>query len=301
MPLRDLSLVLGVIVIWAFNTIMIKFGLAEMPPLLLTTLRFMLVAALIVPFTRITRVQLPWLVALAFSFGLMHFGFLFIGLNYAEVGTGALLVQLGTPFATLLAAIFLKERLTLNRIMGLLVSFAGVIVLAGGPTLPGPLALTLLISSALGWAITNLIVKVAPPIAPLTMAGWLSMFAIPLVGIGSLIFEQHQWASMSHAGWRGWGAVIYSALMSSILGYGIWNALLRKHSVARLIPWSLLTPVLAVAMGVMILGDSLAFNKLAGGALVVSGIAIINLRWRQRAAVSVGAAGGEPTRASQQK
>ncbi|WP_438765774.1 DMT family transporter [Kushneria sp. TE3] len=301
MPLRDTALVLGVILVWAFNTIMIKLGLDEMPPLLITTLRFMLVAALIVPFTRITRVQLPWLVALAGTFGLMHFGFLFIGLNYTEVGTGALLVQLGTPFATILAAIFLKERLTLNRTVGLLVSLSGVAVLAGGPTLPGPLALTLLILSALGWAITNLIVKVAPTIAPLTMAGWLSLFAVPLVGIGSLLFEQSQWQAMVTAGWRGWGAVIYSAVMSSILAYGVWYTLLRKHSVARLVPWSLLTPVFAVALGVVILGESMALSKLAGGALVVGGIAIINLRWRKRAAVSAGAAGAEPTRASQQE
>ncbi|MFC0336892.1 O-acetylserine/cysteine efflux transporter [Kushneria avicenniae] len=282
MPLRDFYLVLAVILLWAFNNIMIKLGLAEMPPLLMTTLRFMLVALLIVPFTRITRAQLPLVLMLAGTFGLMHFGFLFIGLKYAEAGTGALLVQLGTPFATILAAIFLKERLRLKPVIGMLVSFSGVVVLAGGPTLPGPLALTLLLLSALGWAITNLLVKTGPEIEPLTMAGWLSMLAIPLVGIGSLVFEQHQWTAMTSAGWRGWGAVVYSAVMSSIVAYGLWNTLLRRHSVERLIPLSLLTPVAVVLMGVVMLGESMAINKLAGGALVVGGIAIINIRRPRR-------------------
>ena len=283
MPLRDFYLVLAVILIWAFNNIMIKLGLDEMPPLLMTTLRFALVAALIVPFTRITRVQLPLVLKLAASFGLMHFGFLFIGLNYAEAGTGALLVQLGTPFATILAAIFLKERLRLKPVIGMLVSFSGVVVLAGGPTLPGPLALTLLLLSALGWAITNLLVKTGPEIEPLTMAGWLSMFAIPLVGMGSLLFEQHQWMAMTEAGWRGWGAVVYSAVMSSILAYGLWNTLLRRHSVSRLIPLSLLTPLVVVLLGILMLGESLAVSKLIGGALVVGGIAIINVKRPRKA------------------
>ncbi len=86
--------------------------------------------------------------------------------------------------------------------------------------------------------------------------------------------------------------------MSSILGYSAWYSLLRKHSVARLVPWSLLTPVFAVVLGIVLLGDSLAFSKLAGGALVVSGIAIINIRWRKRAAISAGGACAAPTHAS---
>lgn len=282
MPVRDTLLALGVIIIWAFNNIVIKVGVTEVPPLTLTALRFTLVAALIVPFTRITRAQLPWLLLLSFTFGVMHFGLLFIGMSHTEAGTGALLVQLGTPFATLLAAIFLKERLTVKRAFGLLVSLSGVFVLAGGPTLPTALPLILLIVSALGWAISNLLVKAGPTIAPLTMAGWMSLFAIPQVLLGSLLFEEHQWLAVTQAGWRGWGAVVYSAVMSSILAYGVWYWLLRKHPVAKVIPLSLLAPLFAVAFGVLLLGDSLGLNKVVGGALVIGGIAVINLRWRKR-------------------
>ena len=132
MPLRDLLLGLFVIAIWALNIIVIKVGVVELPPLLMTTLRFMLVALLLVPFYPVARVQLPFLLLLSFTFGSLHFALLFIGLAQAEAGTGALLVQMGTPFATLLAVVFLKERLGPKRIAGLLLSFAGVVVLAGG-------------------------------------------------------------------------------------------------------------------------------------------------------------------------
>ena len=103
MPLRDLLLGLFVIAIWALNIIVIKVGVAELPPLLMTTLRFMLVAVLLVPFYPVARVQLPFLLLLSITFGSLHFALLFIGLEHAEAGTGALLVQMGTPFATLLA------------------------------------------------------------------------------------------------------------------------------------------------------------------------------------------------------
>lgn len=122
MPLRDLLLGLFVIAIWALNIIVIKVGVAELPPLLMTTLRFMLVATLLVPFYPVARVQLPFLLLLSVTFGSLHFALLFIGLEHAEAGTGALLVQMGTPFATLLAVIFLKEKLGPKRIAGLLLS-----------------------------------------------------------------------------------------------------------------------------------------------------------------------------------
>ena len=154
MPLRDLLLGLLVIAIWALNIIVIKLGVSDMPPLLLTTLRLALVAALLVPFHPVARHQLPFLALLSVTFGVMNFALLIIGLGQAEAGTGALLVQMGTPFATLLAVIFLRERLGAKRLVGLLLSFGGIGVLAGGPTLPAPLPTALLLASALGWAVS---------------------------------------------------------------------------------------------------------------------------------------------------
>lgn len=281
MPLKDLLIGLGIIAIWAFNIIVIKLGIEELPPLLVTVLRFMLVAILVVPFTRITRQQLPWILVLAVTFGGLHFPLLFLGLQHAEAGTGALLVQMGTPFATLLAAIFLKEKLGPRRIFGLILAFGGVVVLAGGPSLPPPASTALLLASAFFWAASTMIIKMAPPIAPLTMTGWLSLFAIPLVAIGSGIFEDNQWQAIRDAGLAGWGTVVYTAVMSSIAAYGLWYRLLQKHPVSRVVPLTLLMPVFAVILGVWLLDDPLGFNKVFGGLLVIAGLAVINIRFRR--------------------
>lgn len=279
---RDLLLGLAVVAIWALNIIVIKLGVAEIPPLLMTTLRFILVAMLLVPFHPVPRHQMPFLMLLSATFGTLHFAFLFIGLGQAEAGTGALLVQMGMPFATLLAVIFLKERLGPRRIAGLVLSFAGVVVLAGGPTLPTPLPLSLLLLSALGWAISQLLIKRGPNIAPLALAGWVALFAVPQVALGSLLFERDHLEALRQAGWAGWGAVFYTAVMSSIVAYGVWYGLLRRHPVNRVVPLTLLVPLLAVILGVLLLGDTLGIHKLVGGGLVVAGIALIVLRFRSR-------------------
>lgn len=275
MPLRDFVLALAVVAIWALNIIVIKVGVAEIPPLMLITLRFSLVAALLVPFYPVARHQLPFLLLLSVTFGTLHFALLFIGLGQAEAGTGAILVQMGTPFATLLAVVVFKETLGVKRLAGLLLSFAGVIVLAGGPTLPAPLPTAILLTGALAWASSQLLIKRGPAISPMALAGWVALFATPQVALGSWWFEQGQWQALMSASWLAWGAVFYTAVMSSIVAYGIWYGLLRRHPVSRVVPMMLLVPVLAVILGVLLLGDSLGPHKLIGGGLVVAGIGLI--------------------------
>lgn len=85
---------------------------------------------------------------------------------------------------------------------------------------------------------------------------------------------------MAAAGVFGWGAVFYTAVMSSIVAYGLWYGLLRRHPVSRLAPLSLLVPVGAVVLGIVLLGESLNAHVLGGGAMVIAGVALIVIRFR---------------------
>lgn len=280
MALRHFFLILMVVSIWAFNNIAIKWGLHDLPPLLMTTLRFVVVALILVPFTRVSRQQLRYLVPLAFTFGFMHFSLLFVSLNHTDAGTAAVIVQLGTPIAMLLAMLILKEKLRLVQLLGITISLSGVVVLAGSPTIPNWWVLVLLLLSALGWAVSNMIVKKSPPISPLTMTGWLSFLAIPIVGCASWLTESNQLTLLMDSSWRGWFGILFSAIGSSIIAYSLWYSLLKHYNVNLIMPYSLLTPVLAVIMGALVLGDSMNGFKIAGSLLVVFGtaIAVINLR-----------------------
>ena len=280
MALRHFFLVIMVVSLWAFNNVAVKWGLQELPPLFLTLMRFVVVAIILVPFCRISRSQLRFLLPLAFTFGFMHFSLLFVGMSFTDAGTGAIVVQLGTPIAMLLAMAILKERLSPIQLLGIAISLSGVVVLTGSPTIPAWWVLLILLCSACGWAISNLIVKTSPPIKPLTLTAWISFLAIPIVGSASWIMESHQLYALSHAGWHGWFSILYSAICSSILAYSVWYWLLRKYNVNLIMPYSLLTPVLSVIMGVLVLGDSMNSFKIFGALLVIAGtaIAVINLR-----------------------
>lgn len=279
MPTRDIALALTVVLIWGFNVVVIKSGLGQLPPFLLTTLRFALVAVLIVPFFHLKRERLPQVLVLSFTFGTLHFAMLFAGMEGMDGSTAGVLIQLGVPLATLLAAIFLKEHVGPWRIAGLATAFVGAGVLAGEPSLPDVTPFLLIVTSAFGWALSNLLVKKVPDVHPLTLTGWIALFAIPQAAFASWLFEADHMAVLAQADWRGWFAVAYTAIASSIVAYAIWYALLHRHPMPVVVPFGLLTPLVAVTASVLILDEVLNWQKVVGGVLTVGGVGVI--LWRQ--------------------
>lgn len=282
MPFRHKALALGIICVWAYNMIVIKLGVAEIPPILMTALRFTLVCLVLVPFVRVPVRQLPWVLLVSFTFGTVHFGLLFTALEHAEAGTSAVIIQFGAPISTLLACLVLKEPLGWMRALGLAISISGIVILAVGPTMPGAFALILLLVSATGWAVTNLIVKQASGVKPMAMMGWSSLFSVPQLFLASWIVESDRWYMLGEAGWDGWFSVFYSGVCSSIIAYGCWYWLLQRYSVNSVVPYSMLNPLLTVLFGIVLIGDDPSPVKVAGALLMVLGVAII-LRRPKRA------------------
>ena len=84
--------------------------------------------------------------------------------------------------------------------------------------------------------------------------------------------------AIAAAGWAGWGAVIYTAIMATIVSYAIWYRLIARLSLNRVVPFMLLTPVIAVTGAGLFLGEALTWATLAGGALTILGVAAIQFR-----------------------
>ena len=188
----DLLQVLAVVLIWGFNFVAIKTAVTEIPPLALTVIRFLLVGALLTPFFRPEKSQLKLLLLLSLTMGVGHFGLLFLGLRGADAATAALLIQLGVPFSSILAAFFFADRLGWMRAAGMGMAFVGAGLLAGEPGGGTPIAIAALLLSALCWAGSNILIKRIPQVHPMTIIGWLSLLAVPPLTMMSLVFETDQ-------------------------------------------------------------------------------------------------------------
>lgn len=275
----DMVLALTTMLIWGFNFVVAKVGLAQLPPLFFMGLRFAIVAAVLAPFVRLPPVKLRAVAWLSLSLGLGHFSLMYIGLQGLDAGTAAVVVQTQVPFAAILAAVIFSDYLGWRRTLGMAIAFLGIVCIAGEPRIwanPGPLLLVLGASAL--WAVANIQIKLMSPIDGLGLSGHLGLFSAPQLLLASAVFEDGQLEALKTASWQTWGALFYVSLMVTIVSFVLWYRLLHRYQVNQVMPYTLLVPVLGVIAGVIVLDEPLSWQMIVGGLLTVVGVGIIVLR-----------------------
>lgn len=288
MPLRDTLLALLVAMIWGLNFVVMKVGVAELPPFMITGLRFAL--ATVPAVLLIARPSQGWPAILAFAllFAVLKFSLLFAALRFGlPAGLTAITLQLQAFFTVGLAALVMSERLTRTQSAGIALAALGLGVLAaeqlGGARL---LPLFMVVAAALFWGLANIVAKRARGVEPITLVVWSSAIAAPILIAMSALFERDAWLRIATGGvsWQAIAAVLYLAYPVTLLSNVLWNGLLRRHAAARVAPVILLVPVVGALSGHVLLGEQITAGLLIGGALVLGGLAIemIASGWRQR-------------------
>ncbi|MCG5242195.1 DMT family transporter [Azospirillum doebereinerae] len=267
---------LAVMALWGLNFVVSKWALQEFSPLFVMFIRFVLVAALIVPFFRIPREKLLPIAALSVTLGSIHFPLMFNGLNGIDAATASLAVQAQVPFSSLLAAVVFKDKLGWRRATGMAAAFAGVLVIAGEPRLGNALpSLFMLLAASLAFAVASIQMKLIGSVNGFAVNGWMALMAAPQLLVLSLLFEHGQMESLANATWLGWGSIVYMAVGVTIIAYGLWYPLLNRYDVNQTMPYLLTVPVFGVAAGVLLMDNPLTVNLLLGGALTIGGVGII--------------------------
>jgi O-acetylserine/cysteine efflux transporter len=275
----DLALTLAVMLLWGLNFPVSKIGLAELPPILMMGMRFGLVALLLCPFMPLPREKLGHILVIAVLLGGFHFSLMFTGLSRIDASAAAILTQSQVLFSTLLGMLVYRDRLTRRLLVGMLLAFLGVVLVAGEPRFgsdPWPIAMIL--AAALVWALSNLVFKRIGAIHPFALSGWMAFFAAPQLFALSWVLETGQSAAIDAAGWRAWAALLYNAVVVTIISYGLWYPLIRKYPMSFLMPFTLLVPVVGVLSSVIVLGERMTWQMALGGVATIAGIATIALR-----------------------
>jgi len=281
MPLRHFLLLLLICLAWGGNFLTSALALRELPPFLFTALRLTLVALCLLPFLhRPGAGQWPRLVAVSLCNGALHFGLSFWALQLAgNLASPAILMQSYIPMATLLAVAFLGERIGWKTSAGIVLSFGGVLVLGFDPlVLQAPLSMWLMLAAAAFIAVGTVLMRGLTGFTALSQQGWSALIGIAPLLLLSAWLERSQWNAVTQAGAVAWGGVIYSALFASVLGHGLYYWLIQRHPVSRVMPFLLLAPLFAIALGIIFHGDRPGPRLLLGGAMVLGGVLVIGLR-----------------------
>jgi O-acetylserine/cysteine efflux transporter len=115
-------------------------------------------------------------------------------------------------------------------------------------------------------------------IKALELQAWIGIVGGPTLLIFSLMTETHQLEAAMNADWRGWAALFFTTVMSSLIAHTGWYYLISRYPVTSLSPLTLLSPLFGVFFGVTLLHDHLTWRMLLGGAITLVGVLIVLIR-----------------------
>ena len=281
---QHLALLLLVQTIWGVNWIASKSAVDEFHPLLLTALRFGLLLVIMWPFLRWHRGQMRNLFLGCLLTGPLSFAAGFVGLALAkDVAPLAVASNLGAPFATLLSAIFLGDRIGPWRGSALLLSFGGVVFMGFDPKIfADSSALLLTALSSLFWAVAAIFMRRVNGVGAAGTQAWLCLTTFPSMLIAALIFERHPINVIALASWWAWGSLAMIVLGATLIGHTGFFFLLSRYPISLMAPFLLLAPVIGVMSGVYWFGDALTWRMIVGGAMTLAGVLIITIREGRR-------------------
>jgi drug/metabolite transporter (DMT)-like permease len=281
MSLRDFLVFLVISVVWAFNTILAKVVVADMhvPPLFFAMLRSAAIAVAVLPW--LLPMPRPYwrIIAVGILMGGGGFGLLFVGLKTASPSAASVVSQLGVPAATLLSVLVLGERIRWRRGLGIALAFAGAMIVMFDPAgfeMSG--GLLFVAASACGGAVGTILMKQMEGVRPLRFQAWVgfssTIFLIPLTSI----YEVDQLSAAYNAGWPLVGAVLYSSLLVSVVAHTTYYGLIIRYEANLIAPLTLISPLMTIALGIWLTGDTFDGRMAVGTALALIGVFIIAVR-----------------------
>lgn len=270
--------------IWGLNLVAVKVLTRSFDPTVLAAVRMAVACVALTAFVALRRCrvarlggrQLVAIVACGFLMVYLNQILFAQGLRRSTATNGALIMALSPLVSSLIAAVAFGERISLQRLAGVLLGFSGVgaVVLShpgSGLSSAGTGDLMLVagvVSFALGGAIVQ---RLSREIRPLAIS-----WAIYLIGTAFLITqvalgEDKLTAATLFPGWWPWALVLFSGVMATAVSNLVWNGAIARIGVARTAVFLYWVPVFGVAFAALFLGEQLTLWHLAGFVAVMGG------------------------------
>jgi O-acetylserine/cysteine efflux transporter len=277
---RDFAIAATMNVMWGLNLIAVKMAVDLVSPLTAGWLRQVMVLIICLPALKVVPGKMRELLLLGFLSGALFYIFINFSLAVSDnVSALAIAGQLGVPFSLILAIIFLGERVQKYRMIGMGLSFVGVILLVFDPAAVDEGAgIALTAAGSLVWAICSLIQRRLIGVPVLTIYAWVGLIgSIVLLPIAYAI-EPESLKSVPQLPLSTFGWILFSALGSTVIGQGAMSLLLQRHPVSSVVPLTLLTPVISVIVAAYYFKTPLTPIMIIGGLIVMAGVAIVTIR-----------------------
>ncbi len=280
------ALALGTIyLVWGSTYLAIRVTDRTMPPLLMSSARFLIAGVALYAFASRGRARptlREWRAAAIVGAALLMVGNGGVAWVETRLGSGlaALIVAIIPLWFAVMDRAFFGRRLSAPAIVGLVVGFAGVALLVrpggGGPLLP---MLALVITTA-AWASGSLYARgAALPQSPLLSASMQMLAASAFLAVAGLAKGEARAIHASTFSTKPVIAFVYLVLVGSLIAFSAYAWLLKNVRVSIVSTYAFVNPVIAVALGTVFLNEKIGWSTVvAGGTIVVAVVLIVTAR-----------------------
>lgn len=288
MSLREFFVLLLICTVWGLHFVVMRLAVQDwVEPIFYAALRMTLVAVILIPKLKWHHGQMRKVMMAGICFGGLNYAFMFPALQLTTASAAAICIELYVPFSIILSIIFLSERIDLPRITGIVLAFAGVIVLASAkpPEEAGEFfvfGIMLMVGAAMSEAVGAVFVKTIKAVGPLQLLAWFAVMGSLVLWPLSLSLETNQLAVFSSPDLGKFLlALTYSTVLASLVGHASYYWLLQRLPISIISSCGLMTTVIAVTGGIVILGEPISAPLFIGAGLVLCGVGLILLRNRK--------------------
>ncbi|TMN35476.1 EamA family transporter [Pseudoalteromonas sp. S2755] len=277
MNVKSISLALMVVIIWGLNFSVIKFGLAELPPILFSGLRFLVVAIPAVFFIPFPNTSVWNVLGVGLFLGVLKFSLLFIAMeSNASAGIASLLLQAQVIFTVLLSVLLLKETMDRFQVVGIsIATFGFSLFFINSSVSTTILGAVLILFAALFWSFSNLIMKRLQDVNLLHFIVWVSLVPpLPLFTLSYFIETDAPLTLLLNTTTQSWLSIVYVGYISTLIAFAIWGWLLKNHKAAAVTPFALLIPIVGIVGSALLLNEQLMLMEAIGGGFILCGLTI---------------------------
>lgn len=275
----DLIAGASVTIMWGANFSVIEMGLKDLDPFMLTFLRFLLCAVPAIFF--VARPKDVGIKQLAFYGVLFGVGMWWV-VNFAmykglSAGLSSVFLQFSAFFTIVLSRLLFKEKINAIHAAGMILSVAGLIgifLLSHESSTTTGVALVLLAAGS--WAVCNLIVKSKKPKNMVAFIVWSSAFSAPAIFVMTVAMKGFApfVAIKDSLTIPAVISVLFQAYLTTILGYLVWNNLMKKYPSSEVAPLSLLVPISGMLSSYFFLDEHIDLYRMLAIVLVISGLGV---------------------------
>ena len=288
---RDLAAVGVVVVLWGLNFVVMKFALRDFTPFQLGAARYVFAVLPLILFIKPPPVARGWLLMYGLLQGVGQFGILFFALQVGMTAAlASVLLQTQIFFTALFSFVLLHERLNRQQQAGMLLAALGLGCFVLNYIQPGDgshtsttlAGLLLTLCAAAMWAASNIVARrvqqTSGDYSPMAFVVWSSSVAVLPFAALSLAFDapEVRWHWLQ-ARASSWAAVAYLGWAATIVGYSLWTGLLKRHPTNRVAPFSLGVPVVGLATGMLVLGETITPWQWGGIAFLAAALSCVML------------------------